>query len=136
VAQAPPDAGPPVNRAEPAPESDATAHRRRAGIGLLVSGTALVAAGVAVFVDAATLERRARAIAEDPPQGRQKEYIDEEVPRLERIRYAIAGPVLAGGVGLIVGGALLLRRGGSDRRTVLRPVLSPRQAGISVRVRF
>lgn len=125
----------------PAPAPDpvepaAVARRRAAGIGLLVSGTALFAGGIAIVVDGATLERRARAIAEDPPTGRQKEYIDQEVPRLARIRYAIAGPVLAVGVGLLVGGAILLHRAQSKRRVVWSPWVGPRTVALSLRGTF
>lgn len=122
--------------APPPAESPDVARRRAAGIGLLVSGTALIVGGIAVVVDGATLERRARAIAEDPPMGRQKEYIEEEVPRLARIRYAIAGPVLAVGTGLLVGGAILLHRARSRRRLSVVPALGPSTAGVTLRGAF
>ncbi|RMG95320.1 MAG: hypothetical protein D6705_13905 [Deltaproteobacteria bacterium] len=104
------------------PGVDATLLRRarkdrRAGIGLLVGGTAVIAGGVAILVDGLTLEARARAIAEDPPMGRQKEYIEQEVPRLQRIRYAIAGPALALGTALVGAGIGLLVRA---RRTAAK----------------
>ena len=83
---------------------------RRAGVGLLVAGTVAVVGGLAILVDGLTLEKRARAIAEDPPMGRQKEYLEREVPRLQRIRYAIAGPALAVGAALVGAGIGLLVR--------------------------
>ena len=79
----------------------------------------------------------ARALAEDPPMGAQKEYLDNEVPRLERIRYAIAGPVLAVGAGLVVGGAVLLRRADrAQRRVTLAPFPGRRQLGVVATGRF
>lgn len=117
-------------------EAPVAARHRAVGIGLLVSGTALVAGGVAVVIDGATLERRARAIAEDPPEGRQKAYIEDEVPRLARIRYSIAGPVLAVGVGLLVGGGILLHRAARPQRVVVAPFVTPRAASVALRARF
>lgn len=96
-----------------------TLRRRRAGMGLLVAGSALLVGGAAVVIDGATLERRARAIAETPLQGRQKEYIEQEVPRLANIRYGIGAPILAISTALIITGAILLRRNG-DRATAWR----------------
>jgi hypothetical protein len=127
-----PETASPPSAVEPAE----VAKRRAAGIGLLVSGTALLAGGIAIVVDGATLERRARAIAEDPPMGRQAEYIENEVPRLQRIRYAIAGPMLAVSVGLLVGGAILLHRSRPPRRVVWSPQVGPRAALLTLEGRF
>jgi hypothetical protein len=132
----PPAANAPRSTPADATPPDEVGRRRGAGIGLLVSGTALVAGGVAVIFDGATLERRARAIAEDPPQGRQKEYLEQEVPRLANIRYGIGIPLLVTGVGLVVGGAILLRRAARTRDFVVQPALGPAQAGVVVRGHF
>ena len=91
--------------------------QRRGGVGLLVTGTTLFVAGVAVLIDGLTLRRRALALAEDPPAPNQQVYIDEEVPRLSRLRYAVAGPALALGLGLVVGGAVLLGRASRVERS-------------------
>ncbi len=111
-----PTAAPPPT-VVPAPISARTLRRRRAGVGLLVAGSALFAGSIAVIVDGATLDRRARAIAEDPPTGRQKDYIDNEVPRLANLRYGIGAPILAISTALIVTGAILLRRHGAGVTT-------------------
>ena len=75
-----------------------------------MAGTITAVAGVAVLIDGLTLRRRALALAEDPPAPNQQAYIDQQVPRLARLRYAIAGPALALGLGLVTGGAILLAR--------------------------
>ncbi len=117
------------------PEPAAILRDRRVGIGLLVSGTAVVAGSLAVMIDAATLRRRALTIAEDPPTPRQQKYIDEEVPKLARIRYGIAGPFLAVGIGLCVGGGLALRRA-ARKRVVLAPDVEEHRWGLWVHTTF
>ncbi len=129
----PPERGP----AQPAP---AAGGRRPMALAFLLTGTVLAVGGLALLVDGATLEVRARAIAEDPPQGAQLEYIQKEVPRLQRIRYAIAGPVLAAGVGFVVAGGILMSRASKPsampRRLGVGVSLAPGTAGLRVRGRF
>lgn len=110
--------------------------RRARGVGLLIAGTAVTVGSLALFIDGATLERRARAIAEDPPEGEQLKYIEEEVPRLRRIRYGIAVPALALGVSFVIAGAVLLSRANRSPRTTFVPAIGPGRAGLLLTTRF
>jgi hypothetical protein len=123
-------------RTDGMPEPPARDPRRARGVGLLIAGTALTVGSLALFIDGATLERRARAIAEDPPTDAQQKYIDEEVPRLRQIRYGIAGPALALGAGFIIAGGILLRRANRGPRTALIPAISPGHTGLVLSTRF
>jgi hypothetical protein len=117
----------------PKPERDP---RRAQGLGLVIAGTAVTVGSLALFIDGATLERRALAIAEDPPTDEQAEYIETEVPRLRRIRYGIAIPALAVGASFLIIGGVLLRRASQGPRTTLVPAITSGQAGLVLSTRF
>ena len=106
------------------PEGSSSSHdagRRKTGIALLTSGVATLVAGGAAIVAGTRFQPRARRQLDEveDPAARERAFLDQEIGK-GRAWIGAGGGVAAVGVGLVIAGAVLLRR----RRVASTPAMS------------
>lgn len=137
VAAAPSEPIDPGPLDDPLDDKPPSARRKQVGLILMASGGGALAASIGAFLYAGLAPAILDGQADAP---NQREYLDEEGPRVAAIWYGVGGGLAAVGLGLVIGGATLYvksgRRAKATARVNFQPMVGPQVWGGGAHVRF